>query len=126
MRPLLANASRLLFIFAAAGATLASLVVLFTAGATQVSASNGGPQTVTQLSWLESQGWWGLAILLIFSALYSAPAYFFAGNRRGMAVLFSAAAVILTILASFTIGIFYYIPALALLLALATIPFSHK
>lgn len=126
MRPLLANAPRLLFTAAAAGAVLASLVVLFTAGATQVSATSDGTQTITQLSWLESQGWWGLAILLIFSALYFAPAYFFARGRRGMAVLFSAAAVVLTILASFTIGIFYYIPALALLLALAAMPFSQK
>ncbi|MCW5874731.1 MAG: hypothetical protein KIS88_08830 [Anaerolineales bacterium] len=116
---------RFLFTFAAASAVLASLAVLFTAGATQVSVTNG-TETISQLSWLEAQGWWGLAILVIFSALYFGPAYFYSRGRRGMVILFSAASVVLTILAGFSIGIFYYVAALALLLALLLLPFTSN
>ncbi|HRN50678.1 MAG TPA: hypothetical protein PLC52_07130 [Anaerolineales bacterium] len=114
----------LLFAAAAVLAALASLLILFTGSATQVSVTNG-VETVTQLSWLEAQGWWGLAILLIFSALYAMPAFAFARGRRGLAVLFAAAGVILTILASLSIGSFYYPAAVAVVLALLVLPLTH-
>lgn len=118
------RAPALLFAAAALLAVLASLLILFTGSATQVSVTNG-VETVTQLSWLEAQGWWGLAILLIFSAFYSAPAFAFARGRRGLAVLFAAASVILTILASLSIGSFYYPAAVAVVLALLVLPLTH-
>lgn len=118
------RAPAVLFAATAVLAVLASLLILFTGSATQVSATNG-VETVTQLSWLEAQGWWGLAILLIFSALYSMPAFAFARGRRGLAVLFAAASVIFTILASLSIGSFYYPAASTAVLALLMLPLKH-
>lgn len=125
LRAAIQHTPRFLFTFAAASAVLASLGVLFTAGATQVSTENG-VQTITHLNWLEAQGWWGLVILLIFSALYFAPAFFYARGQRGATIVFSALCVVLTIMAGFSIGIYYYIAALALFLALLLMPFTQE
>lgn len=124
MQNITQRAPKVLFAAAAVLAVLASLLILFTGSATQVSVTNG-IETVTQLSWLEAQGWWGLAILLIFSVLYTLPAFAFARGRRGLAVLFAAICVVLTILASLSIGSFYYPAALAVVLALLVLPLKH-
>ncbi len=118
MRSLISRLPGLLFAFAAICGVVASLLIFFTAGATQVSTTNG-IQTVTQLNWLQAQGWWGVAILFIFSALFAAPWHFHRRGQRGLAGLFVAAAVVLTVLASLSIGIFFWLAALTALLGAA-------
>lgn len=119
MRAFLSRLPALLFALAAILGLLAGLAVLLTAGATQVSETNGGPQIITHLNWVESQGAWGVIILFIFGALYYAPYRFYTRGRRGMVLLFVAASVVLTLLASFSIGIYYWPAALAALLGSA-------
>lgn len=119
MSSTLTRLPKLLLALAAVLGALGGLGVLLIAGAIQVSESNGGPQTIARLNWVEAQGAWGIIILVIFSALYYGPYRFFAGGQRGMVVVFVMAAVILTFLASFSIGIYYWPAALAALLGLA-------
>ncbi|HKY78363.1 MAG TPA: hypothetical protein VI688_08525 [Anaerolineales bacterium] len=88
---------------------MASLFIFFFAGGMEVSASSDGPTVERQLSWFESQGWWGVAILFIFSALYYAPHRFLNLGQNSMVYLFGLAAIALTILAMFSVGgIFIY------------------
>lgn len=121
MRAFISRLPAFLFTMAAAFGLLASLAVFLTAGATQVSQVNGGPQTITHLNWVEAQGTWGILILLIFSALYYAPLRFYTRGQRGMALLFVAASVLLTLLASFSVGVYYWLAALAALLGAAAL-----
>lgn len=116
MRAFLSRLPALLFALAAILGLLAGLAVLLTAGATQVSETNGGPQIITHLNWVEAQGAWGVIILLIFGALYYAPHRLYSRGRRGMVLLFVASCVLLTLLASFSIGIYYWPAALAAVL----------
>lgn len=115
MRAILSRMPSFLFTFAAASGLLASVLVLLTGGGTQVSVTNG-VQTTQNLSWFQSQGWWGIVILVIFSAAYIGPWYFHRRGHRGLAALLIAAAIVLTLLASFSIGMFYWLAALAALL----------
>lgn len=115
MRTLLSRLPAFLFAFAAASGLLASLLVLLTAGSTQITTTNG-VITRQYLNWVESQGWWGIAILIIYSAAYAGPWYFHRRGQRGLAALFIAIAIVLTVLASFSIGVFYWLAALAALL----------
>lgn len=125
MSSLLARAPRALLALAAGLAALASLAILFTATGTQVSVQDG-VLSVRQPSWFETQGWWGIAILLIFAGLYAAPAVLYRRGWRGAAVLSAAAAIVLTILASMSIGLFYYPAGLATLLALLSMPVDTR
>ncbi|MCL4257710.1 MAG: hypothetical protein KJZ53_04165 [Anaerolineales bacterium] len=115
MRAILSRLPALLLAFAAICGVVASLLVFFTAGATQVSTTNG-VETVTQLTWLQAQGWWGVVILIIFSALFAAPWFFYGRGQRRAAGVFIATAVLLTLLATLSIGIFYWLASLAALL----------
>ncbi|MBX3047322.1 MAG: hypothetical protein KF698_10025 [Anaerolineales bacterium] len=115
MRAILSRLPALLLAFAAICGVVASLLVFFTAGATQVSTTNG-VETVTQLTWLQAQGWWGVVILIIFSALFAAPWFFYGRGQRRAAGFFIATAVLLTLLATLSIGIFYWLASLAALL----------
>jgi hypothetical protein len=115
-----------LFAFAAAWGLIASLAVFFTAGATQVTESNGAPQQVVHLSWYEAQGWWGIAILLIFAALFYAPLHFMRRGQRGWAAIFAAAGIVLTVLTGFSVGGYFFIGALGLLGGLLSLPFSRQ
>lgn len=118
MRKLLPKLPGLFFTFAMLWGILAGFIVFFGSGATSVSQSNGGPEVVTHLNWYEAQGWWGIAILFIFATLYLAPWYFQRRGRIGMTVLFSAAAIGLTIISGFSVGGFYSLGALELVLGL--------
>lgn len=115
MRSILSRLPALLLAFAAICGVVASLLVFLTAGATQVSTTNG-VETVTHLNWLQAQGWWGVVILIIFSALFAAPWHFHRRGKRGVAALYIVAAIVLTVLASLSIGIFYWLASLAALL----------
>ncbi|MCI0772731.1 MAG: hypothetical protein J4N74_04840, partial [Chloroflexi bacterium] len=61
--------------------------------------------------WYEVQGVWGVVVLLIFALLYSSTAYLALRNRLVALAIASASALMLTILAGFSIGPLY-IPAL--------------
>ncbi|MCI0891813.1 MAG: hypothetical protein J4N65_04530, partial [Chloroflexi bacterium] len=61
--------------------------------------------------WYEVQGVWGVVVLLIFALLYSSTAYLASRNRLVALAIASASALMLTILAGFSIGPLY-IPAL--------------
>jgi cell division protein FtsW (lipid II flippase) len=106
------TAARTLLLIAAILALAASVFIFFFAGGTQVTETTGGEVTEQQLSWLGSQGWWGIAILFIFSALYYGPLHFYRRGKNGMAVLFGAVAIGLTMLAGFSIGLFFMPAAL--------------
>lgn len=115
MRALLSRLPSLLLSFAAICGVVASLLIFFTAGATQVSTTNG-VETVTHLNWLQAQGWWGVVILIIFSALFAAPWFFHRRGQRRAAVFFIATAILLTLLATLSIGSFYWLASLVALL----------
>lgn len=110
--------ARALFVTAAVLALLSSLVVYFSAGATEVSETSNGLQTVRHLTWFEAQGWWGIAILFIFSALYYGPLRFHQRGRSWMVILFGLVAISLTFLAMFSIGLLYLPSALSVLFGL--------
>lgn len=124
MRSHLNTLVRLLFTFACLWGLLASVMVLTTAGGSMVTESNG-VTTTRSLSWVEMQGAWGVIILLIFTSLYYGPLHFFLRNRRGLSGLFAAAGCVLTLLAGFSIGGYYFIGGVALLLGLLLLPFNR-
>lgn len=124
MRSRLNTLIRLLFSFACLWGVLAGVMVLTTAGAMMVTESNG-ITTSRNLSWVEMQGAWGVAILVIFAALYYGPLHFFLRERRGLSGLFAAAGCILTLLAGFSIGGYYFVGGVALLLGLLLLPFNR-
>lgn len=72
-------------------------------------------ETVSRVTWYESQGWWGVAVLAIFAALFYGPYHFYSRGRAGLAAIFSLVDVGLTYASGFSIGLFY-LPAAALLL----------
>lgn len=115
------SAARILLLTAAILAFAASVFIFFSAGGTQVTETAGGVVTERQLSWSESQGWWGIAILFIFSALYYGPLRFLDNGRIGLVYVFGLAVIALTFLAMFSIGPFYLPSALLVILALALI-----
>lgn len=123
------NVARMLLLIAAILALAASVFIFFFAGGTQVTETAGGAETERQLAWFESQGWWGIAILFIYSALYYGPLRFFDHARVGMVYLFGLVAIAFTILAMFSIGPFYLPSALFVLFALILIaldPLNHQ
>jgi len=128
---------RTLFLIASILALVASVAVFFLVGSTLVTESTqieasqeelnqqnqagetmSGVHTERQLSWFESQGWWGVAILFIFSALYYGPLHFYQVGKLGRAALFGITAVTLTMLAMFSIGFFFVLSGLCVLLGL--------
>lgn len=125
MRSHLNTLVRLLFTFACLWGVLASIMVRATAGGSMVTESNG-ITTTRNLSWVEMQGAWGVAILLIFAFLYYGPLHFFRRNQLGLSGLFAAAACILTLLAGFSIGGYYFVGGVALALGLTLLPFSGR
>jgi len=123
------SAARVLLLIAAILAPAASVFIFFFSGGTQVTETAGGAVTERQLSWYESQGLWGIAILFIFSALYYGPLRFFENGRLAMVYIFGLAVIALTILAMFSIGLFYLPSGLFVLLALVLIaldPLTHQ
>jgi hypothetical protein len=98
---------------------VAGVWIFLFAGGTQVTetidASGRSETSIEQISWFQSQGWWGIAILLIFMALYTAPLYFYRRGRTALYFLFTFAAIALSLLAGFSIGP-AYLPASAILI----------
>ena len=74
-----------------------------------------GSQTIEELSrqssWYEVQGVWGVIVLLIFALLYSSTALLASRKRLVALAIASSLALMLTVLAGFSIGLLY-IPAL--------------
>ncbi len=128
MKTILSVAPKWLFRSAALWALLAGFIIFFYSGAASVSASSesGGVQIVRHLNWYESQGWWGIAILFIFAALFYGPLRFYNRGQRGLATLFGLVTIILTVLAGFSVGAFYLPGATALLLGLLLLPFQAR
>lgn len=109
---------RLPFFFAAIWALGAGVYLLLSPTVIQeivatTSADEG--QTVEELSrqasWYEVQGLWGIFILLIFALVYSSTAYLAVKNRIIVLAVVSFAALMLTVLGGFSIGLLY-IPSL--------------
>jgi hypothetical protein len=124
MRKALALAPGWLFAFALLWGIVAGVAVFTTAGGSMVSEGMGAPPQVRQISWYEMQGWWGIAILFIFAALFYAPWHFLRRGSRWTAALFAFVGVVLTLLTGFSVGGYYFIGALALLFGLLTLLFA--
>ncbi len=104
-----------LFLTAALLALAASLYFLLTPlPYNEIDAATGAIQRGTS-TWLERQGWWGVGVLAFFVLLYTLPAMAYWRGSRLWAMVFSVLAAVLTMLASFSIGLAYY-PALSMLL----------
>ncbi len=116
---------RYLLVFAAIWGLLAGISIFFIPMGMSVTAtSNGGVTAPTPVSFFEMQGWWGIWILLAFAALYYGPLHFYRRGSKALAALFAVAAIILTVLAGFSIGFFYLPAALALLVSMVLLPFA--
>jgi hypothetical protein len=114
---------------AAAWGVIAGLRILFTPMGMQssTSGSNSGGSVVTepvtsQVSFYEMQGAWGIAILIIFALLFYSPLHFYKRGRRNMVYLFGITAIALTAISGFSIGGFYTIGALGLLIGMLLMP----
>ena len=109
---------RIPFLLAALLAIGASIYLLLSPTTSQefvATTSANGSKTIEELSrqasWYEVQGVWGVVVLLVFALLYSSTAYLALRNRLVALAIASALALMLTILAGFSIGLLY-IPAL--------------
>jgi hypothetical protein len=118
-----------LFAAAAAWAVIAGVRILFTPMGMQssTSGSNSGGSIITetvtsQVSFYEMQGAWGIAILIIFALLFYSPLHFYNRGRRNIVYLFGIAAIALTAISGFSIGGFYTIGALGLLIGMLLMP----
>ena len=112
------NLYRIPFLFAAIWAIGAGIYLLLSPTTVQeivATTSADGGQTIEELSrqvsWYEAQGVWGVIVLLIFALLYSSTAFFSLRNRLVALAIASSLALLLTVLAGFSIGLLY-IPAL--------------
>ena len=109
---------RIPFLFAAIWAIGAGIYLLLSPTTIQevvVTTSADGSQTIEefsgQVSFYEVQGVSGVFVLLIFALLYSSTAYLALRNRLIALAIASSVAIMLTVLAGFSIGLLY-IPAL--------------
>ncbi len=109
---------RVPFLFAAIWAIGAGIFLLLSPTTIQevvATTSADGSQTIEELSrqvsFYEVQGVWGVIVLLIFALLYSSTAFFALRNRLIALALASSLALMLTVLAGFSIGLLYF-PAL--------------
>ena len=103
------------FLAAALLALVASLYILLAPlPYVEIDAETGAIVRGTS-TWLERQGWWGVVVLVAYAGVYTLPLAAYWRERRIWALVFSVLAGVLTLLASFSIGVAYY-PALAMLL----------
>lgn len=116
--------TRTLLILAAALALAASLYIVFSPITFVELDAVTGQEVTSQISWFEGQGWWGIFILLLFAALYAVPWALYQRSRVGWASLAAVAALVLTYLAGFSIGLVYWPAAIALILGLLVIVFK--
>lgn len=105
---------RIPLLAAALFALAAGLLILLIPSGTSMSMDSAGNTTVFQTSWLESQGGWGALILVIFLVLYTAPLGFYLAQQPRWALAACLPPFVLTLLAGFSIGLFYIPAQLAL------------
>jgi cell division protein FtsW (lipid II flippase) len=121
---------RFLFVAAAVWGFLAGLLIFLlpfgSRASAEVTSAGGEKISVTPAYFFETQGWWGIFILIIFAWLYYGPFHFYRRGSRGTATVFAVTAVIVSILAGFSIGPFYLIGALALVLGLLLMPSQNQ
>ncbi|MGH2581595.1 MAG: hypothetical protein ACRDFQ_01710 [Anaerolineales bacterium] len=121
---------RWLFMFSALWGVIGGLLTFFFGGGTRVTviAIPGEPseQIVEHLNWFESQGWWGIFILLVFAALFYSPLRFYGHGKKLMAALFTLAAIVLTILSGFSVGPIYLPGALGAFFGLILLPLDRQ
>ncbi|MCW5878140.1 MAG: hypothetical protein KIS80_04660 [Anaerolineales bacterium] len=98
-------------------ALAAGLFILLTPSGTAVTMDALGNSSTTSTTWLETQGGWGALILVIFLLLYSAPLVFYLQEKPGWALAACLPPFLLTLLAGFSIGLFYLPAQMALFLA---------
>jgi len=117
MYRLIKSISRILFAFAAlwsigAGLWIAltPLTVVSVTSSESITGESTFEHATRQVSWYSVQGLWGIIILLIFAGMYAGAAYFAWKSKKWPAGIISFLAVVLTILAGFSIGA-YYLPA---------------
>jgi len=117
------NLYRIPFLLAAIWAIGAGIYLLLSPTVIQeivATSSADGSQTIEELSrqvsWYEVQGVWGVIVLLIFALLYSSTALLAMRSRIVALAIASSLALMLTVLAGFSIG-FLYIPALLMVVA---------
>ena len=79
---------------------------------------------VRQISWYEAQGWWGILILLVFALLFSSTWVFAARKLYGLLAISSFLSMVLTFLATFSIGPLYYPAVLAIIIGWALLAFE--
>jgi len=116
-----------LFILAAVWSVIAGLFIIFTFGATSVTVvTESGASTTSYLSWYQSQGWWGIAILIIFALLFYGVLHFYQRGSTIWTVIFGIVAITLSVLAGFSIGTMYWLGSLAVLLGLLLLPFQAR
>ena len=116
------NLYRIPFLFAAIWAIGAGIYLLLSPTTIQeivATTSADGGQTIEELSrqasWYEVQGVWGVIVLLIFALFYSSTAFLASRNGLVALAIASSLALMLTVLAGFSIGLLY-IPALFMII----------
>lgn len=114
-----------LFWLAACLALVASLYILIAPvqvhEVTAVSGEDGSTQTtvIHQVSWYQVQGAWGVIFVSLLAALYGLTAFFAHRERTWSGIVSGVLAIMLTLLASLSVGPLYYPAMLIELLAAA-------
>jgi hypothetical protein len=120
---------RWLFTFSTLWGIVGGLLTIFFGGGTSVTEtavnSVPGEQIVEHLNWFEAQGWWGVFILLAFAALFYGPLRFYRRGNKLMAALFGLAAITLTLLTGFSVGLIYLPGAIGVFFGLILLPLDR-
>jgi hypothetical protein len=114
------NLPRTFLILAFFLALAASLLILSSSShITETTVYEDGAQetTVRQLSWYQAQGTWGVMIVLIFAVVYALPYFLSSKDFLALAAHFALLALVLTWMAIFSIGPYYFPSAGALILS---------
>ena len=121
---------RWLFTFSAIWGVIGGVLTLSLGGGTRVTElainDEPGEQIVERLNWFESQGWWGIFILLVFAALFYGPLRFYNLGQRWIAALFALVAITLTLLTGFSVGPIYLPGALSGFFGLIFLPLVQR
>lgn len=114
----MSNSVRTPLLAASLLALAAGLYILLAPSGTAVTIDSLGNLTQTRTTWLQSQGVWGALILVIFLFFYTAPAALYLLQQPRGALWASLPPLLLTLLAGFSIGVFYLPAWIALFLGL--------
>ena len=128
MKTILATVPKTMFTLAAIWSVVAGFIIFFTFGANSVTATSetGGQQIVSHISWFEWAGWWGIALLFIFAALFYGVLHFYQRSKITWTVIFGLVVIILSIISGFSIGTVYWLGSLAVLVGLLPCLFEAK